>query len=193
MGAHQQPGVFVQPLSADEEHHMRNFTSVFVVVLLIMGCGQRPAHVKVPAFTTVKPREEDLVGKYMPTPGTLSYIKQKGNCPAADMSIILLKDGSFRFENIPDWWHTDFGRPNGKFDSGSGKWWVSQTETPSQNWCRVSLNFSSTEGFNSKKYDGQFATSLLLVGEGPPYQLHLTVGDPDSDEAMHFHRVEHVN
>jgi hypothetical protein len=72
-------------------------------------------------------------------------------------------------------------------------WDITQVETPSQNWCRVGLSFTSTEGFHSAKYNNQLRTSILLVGDKSPYFLHLTVGDFDAGDAMLFDKVTEPN
>jgi hypothetical protein len=159
---------------------------VFFLVFLFAGCGPKPLGRTSPDFTKTKPLESDVAGEYVPTAEALKYIREVGHYPDAEMSIILSKDGDFQFKNIPDWWNT-FGKSHKKFDSGSGKWWISKYE--SDPWYRIGLNFTSTEGFNSQTYSERgLTTKIHLVGERSPYLLHLIVGDPDSDNAMQFQK-----
>lgn len=152
---------------------------------LLAGCQFDPY---TSDYTTTKPLASNLVGVYVPTQKTQTYIQSMGNYPSVKMSITLFRDGTFNFNNIPDMWNTwgeSFGKFKGKFDSGSGQWSMRK----GQDWWSVMLDFTSTTGFNSEKMKGRFVTSIMLVGEKPPYLLHLTVGDPDSGDAMQFEKV----
>jgi hypothetical protein len=155
---------------------------------LLSGCPHDPHS---GGSTTAEPRREDLVGAWVPIAQTRRAVAEKGKYPPAETVVTLAADGSFRADNIPDWWNTSFGKPAGKFDSGSGKWSVRPqlhaSPGPQGSW-RVELHFDSTAEFHSAEPGPGLLKQALLVGYQPPYLLQFFVGDPDSGNAMNFER-----
>jgi hypothetical protein len=147
----------------------------------LSGCPRDPHS---GGSTTAEPRREDLVGAWVPTPRTRRAVAEKGKYPPAETVVTLAADGSFRADNIPDWWNTSFGKPAGKFDSGSGKWSVERYQG---SW-RVELHFDSTAEFHSAEPGPGLLKQALLVGVQPPYLLQFFIGGPDSGNAMNFER-----
>ena len=156
-----------------------------LLALVLSGCQCDPHTREYPAAkTTPQPRVQDLAGTYLPTPETRDFIKNQGHYPSAKTFILLSRNGTFRFSNVPDCWHTESGDSRGLFDSGSGRWNVEK----SQEWWDVGLDFTNTAGFHSEQLPNGLATFIQLSGQKPPYRLHLTVGDPDGGKALDFER-----
>ena len=151
--------------------------------ICLAGCQYDP---HTASYTTTQPKPEDLVGVYAPDQTTTNLIAREGRYRQFPASISLSAGGALTITNIPDWWGTDFGRPLGGFDAGRGTWSVVQH----QRWWAVSVDFESTAQFASRQHRAEtLGTSFMLVGERPPYKIHLTVGDPDEGRAMQFERV----
>lgn len=156
-----------------------------LLALVLSGCQyDRHAQEYTATKTTPQPRVQDLAGLYVPTPETGAYVKGQGHYPRARTFILLSPNGTFRFNNVPDWWHVEAGESDGKFDTGNGRWSVAK----SQDWWVVDLDFTSTAGFHSEKLPNGLTTDVSLAGDKPPYRLHLPVGDPDAGNAMNFER-----
>ena len=150
---------------------------VIAALPLMVACQYDPY---TAVFTSTRPEPSALVGTYTPTARTMAMIKRTGY-PPAESQIVLRADGTFLLERVPDWWLTDFGKPAGGFDSGSGKWSV----TRSQEWWAIELDFNSIQLHSKPDLHG-LVTYAMLVGQAPPYLLHLTIGDPDVGKAMQF-------
>ena len=147
-------------------------------LLLLCGC---PINLDTEYFAKNKPKNEELVGKYVPSAETLKWVREEGKYPNVETSVELTKDGSFRMVNMPDWWAEPFGKPKGKFDSGVGEWEV----TKQQEWWNLKLSFKIRKDFSSKQGDsGGFLTSIPIVGQSVPYRLWFYVGDPDQGKVM---------
>jgi hypothetical protein len=149
---------------------------------LLTGCG---VNLDTERYPTAAPAAARLVGVYRPTADTTSFIKHEGGYAEREISISLRADGTFSVENIPDWWRTDFGKPAGGFDSGSGTWKTANR----QDWWALELAFDDTTGFASKDAEGGLLTEANLIAEQAQYDISLTIGDPDSGGEMRFHRV----
>jgi len=116
----------------------------------------------------------------------LDFIAKEGHYSTVAPSITLLGDGTIIITNIPDWWLTSFGKPQGGFDAGRGTWTIEKH----QEWWALSVGFHDTEGFSSINHNsGGLGTQMMLVGQKPPYSIYLTVGDPDEAKGMLFERL----
>ena len=138
-------------------------------------------------FVSEEPKTAELVGRYFPTSGTMRFIREEGKYEIDENEITLLlkADGNFEMKNMPDWWHTDFGKSKGGEDSGEGSWRI----VAHQEWWDVQLDFDSREQFSSDKTESGLITSVPIVGDAPPYFLWFYVGDPDSGKVMVFERI----
>jgi hypothetical protein len=152
-----------------------------LVLIALTGC---PVNLDTERMPTAPPNRADLVGVYRPTADTLTYIRKEGGYAERDISLTLKADGTFEVENLPDWWRSDFGHPEGGFDSGSGKWDIEK----SQDWWGLNLSFSDMKRFAKPADDGRGA-GATLIGHAAPYDIAFTVGDPDSGHEMRFERV----
>jgi hypothetical protein len=77
-----------------------------------------------------------------------------------------------------------WGQPHGEFDSGRGRWSVFDD---GDRWV-VDLDVRPQSGFGGKPWAGE--TILRLIGEAPPYTIHLHVGDPDAGRGMDFVKAD---
>ena len=159
------------------------------ILLLILFAGlagcQFDRHTAV--YTTTEPKPQDLVGTYVLDYASNKLITEEGHYAKAETSIVLATDGSITIENIPDWWLTDVGDSKEKFDSGHGKWSIDKH----QDWWVLSVEFHSTEQFawQRQAWSNGFFTEMFLIGEKPPYNIYLGIGDPDENRGMEFERV----
>ncbi len=160
---------------------MRSFLILTVVILA--GCQYDPY---TSVYTTTQPKTNDVVGVYVPDTNTVTLISKEGRYSPASPSITLLNDGTITITNIPDWWLT-FGEPHGGFDSGHGTWSIQKH----QEWWALSVGFANTTQFGSlSNKPGGIGTEMMLIGDKPPYKIHLTVGDPDAGRGMQFDKVK---
>ena len=160
---------------------MRAF--LFPFLLILAGCQRDPYTV---VYSTKRPSTNDLIGVYTADTNTLAFIAKEGHYSVASPSITLMGDGTIVITNIPDWWLTSFGAPRGGFDSGLGTWTIQKL----QEWWGLSVGFPDTTQFASlsNKPSGM-NTEMMLVGERPPYKIHLIVGDPDDGKGMQFEKL----
>ncbi len=135
-------------------------------------------------FARVKPTVNDLAGKYLPTKQTLQSITNEGHYKVNKLFVSLRSDGSFEMQNMPDWWLTDFGEPQGCLVNGQGSWEVVQQ----QSWWELRLDFLSGENLCLENYSTGLTISVPIVGNTAPYSLWFYVGDPDSGKVMIFEK-----
>jgi hypothetical protein len=147
----------------------RIFQTALSLLMLgaLAGC---PINLDTECFPTTQPNSSDLVGVYHPIEKTIELVTKTGGYPLREMSITLNVDGTFRLENIPDWW--SFGESHGGFESGSGKW----TTKKSQSWWELRLVHTKPG----------MRTQMDLCGHEPPYEIWLYVSDPDCGRVMRF-------
>ena len=126
-------------------------------------------------FTRAKPAIENIVGTWIPTSDTLTYIRRKGGYPVVKHELIIRANGSFSMRNMPDWWSDGFGESKKGFESGDGVWRFRQDSNIWTIWL-IELEFSYG------------ISSVHLYKQGPPYLIFIRVGDPNNGEAMFFER-----
>jgi hypothetical protein len=144
---------------------------LFLVALLFAGC---PAvDFNELDFTRSKPKQEELVGVWVPTSDTQRDIRK--HYPQAEHEIVFRPDGTYSFTNMPDWWRKGTGESGGKFESFSGKWALSQGKNGWTIW-EISLETP------------RFFTSVNVYRQKPPYQIFIRVGDPNEGISMIFER-----
>ena len=148
---------------------------------VLPGCPHDPyAH----SYTSAKPSESDLVGTYLLSEESSRLVAERGGYEKRPASIILEDKGVLRFANVPDWWNTSFGKPGGQFDSAVGRWKV---ERKQDRWWALGITFPRESPLASVGGSPVvFCAWIMLVGERPPYVLHLSIGDPDEGDAMQF-------
>ncbi len=153
---------------------MKKMNMKYLVVLcLLLLCGCHIPNFDDENFTKSKPKNEDLVGKYVPTAETLKLVREEGKYRKVETSIELFKDGSLKMVNMPDWWLKEFGESKGGFESGVGTWDVREQQG------RWEL------GLDIK---GLVSTSIPIADVPVPYLLWFYVGDPDQGKVMIFEK-----
>jgi hypothetical protein len=66
--------------------------------------------------------------------------------------------------------------------NGSGSWRISKNDSFTKIIAVITNNDPSSP------CDGEFGYELMLYGQKPPYKLHITIGDPDSGDAIQFEK-----
>lgn len=123
-------------------------------------------------------------GVYVADTNTMDLITGEGHYKPVSPSITLFPDGAIVITNIPDWWNT-FGQACGGFDSGRGFWRVEKH----RDWWAVLGCFTNTAQFASLTNKSErFGSDMMLIGEKPPYKIHLIIGDPDEGRGMEFEK-----
>ena len=156
---------------------------LFPFVLLTMVCIV--PNFDTENFTKSKPTVADVSGEYVPTSETLEDIIEGGHYKVNDIFIALSPDGSFEMQNLPDWWLTDFGKPEGCLISGQGNWEV----VKQQDWWALRLDFLRGKNLCLEKFSAGFTTSIPVGGDNFPYSLWFYIGDPDIGHVMIFEKV----
>jgi hypothetical protein len=140
------------------------------ILFSVAGCGAwQELH-----FTKNKPKESDLIGTYEPDAKTQKLILGDGGYSSAKCQIKLNADGKIEFVDMPDWWQNSFGESHKKLISTNGVWHVDKNN---DYWQIV------------WEQNNILDLSLQLMGQKPPYKIHIYIGDPDSDRFMIFERV----
>ncbi len=147
---------------------------MFLLWLALSGCGGAYQELQ---FTSKQPKLADVAGVYVPDANTLKFMAREGGYSISKHEITLLTNGIILLFNMPDWWTNGFGESNKKLESTNGTWALEKSRN---NWQPV-LKFG--DGVNM---------GIHLVGQSPPYKLHMYVGDPDSGVYMLFERVRDV-
>jgi hypothetical protein len=140
------------------------------------------------SLTYIEPKASDLVGKYVPTSGTLNFIKERGY-PKANSFIELSTNGFFRMVSIPDCWQFD-SKHTGRFDSGQGKWKVKKNNAV---W-DLRFDIESRNNFAIPHEAGLDLLSVSLQNQAPPYAIRFYVdGNPDSFATLVFEQILATN
>jgi hypothetical protein len=147
-------------------------------VAFLSGCYNVPEIVEELHFARQKPNEADLIGKWVPTAQTLKDMRANGRYAISTHELLLNPDKSFSMKNMPDWWATSGGESKGSFQSASGKWALLSKDTSDHDW-GIDLVVGTAEiGF------------VHVRNQGPPYLLHIGIGDPDNGHFMLFERLK---
>jgi hypothetical protein len=163
-------------------NHRRVLCAVLTVVTLV-GCQYDPWAGR---FLTRQPAEQNVVGYYavdqasllrtIKLPRTESPIKIN---PTA--RIHLAADHKAEFVDVP-------GELDGFLCSvtGRGTWRLGKNN----NFIVVVAQIVDEEPSSRCKgtFTANYGNEFALYGDKPPYRLHLTIGDPDSGDAVQFER-----
>jgi hypothetical protein len=148
-----------------------------MAAMVLTACQYDPfAH----EYTKVKPVENKLIGRYSPDAETAARVASQLNIkvdPGCELK--LNADHTFSAKNLPRCWFppaTSDCLP-GKVDI-SGDWSLGQH---GRFWS-VNLNAHLPPGGIMKTWN----VPASVRGDRPPYILHLTIGDPDSGNALAF-------
>lgn len=163
----------------DRSLRIRLMSSLFVQMLravsiigvvFLTGCGWILGYHN---YTKVRPTRLDIVGSWIPNKSTLEDMVERGHYDISVLPKITLKDdGAFVIENMPDWCKNRNGESHGGRYSYSGVWRI-ENEQDSGRYI-LHLEFSNT------------LTTMSLVGQKPPYEIFVFVGDADAARGMTF-------
>jgi len=126
-------------------------------------------------YTRTKPNEADLVGTWTATKETVRDIKDRGGYAKSDPKLILAADGTCAVTDMPDWWRGGFGESHREFESGQGKWQIEEDDNVVKIYV---LGLELPTGHQT----------VHLARQKPSFQIHITLGDPDSGNYMLFER-----
>ena len=140
------------------------------ILFFVAGCGAwQELH-----FTKNKPKESDLIGTYEPDAKTQKLIVKDGGYVSTNCQIEVDADGKIEFTNMPDWWENGFGESHKKLISTNGIW-----------------KLEKIQGYWGIDWENENIThGVDLIGQKPPYKIHIYVGDPDSDCFMIFEKAK---
>jgi hypothetical protein len=108
-------------------------------------------------------------------------ISQKNYKSVPPSSVTLTSDGSVTIESLPDAYVDGFGRGNGRFLRGQGKWELKTTDFG----YGITLTIAGGGTLPPAIYHG---SSILLRGRQAPYRIAFQLGDPDSRESISYEK-----
>jgi hypothetical protein len=147
--------------------------AVLLSVLAITGCDS--------AFTQ-KPKTTDLVGTYLLSKSSERFLlRSKAYKTVPTSEINLAADYGITIRNLPDCATNGFGKSFGAFLSGQGRW---ELEKAVPGW-GLTLHVEKGESLRGGVYAGPW---VGIRGRSAPYRLQVTIGDPDSGEAIVYER-----
>jgi hypothetical protein len=135
------------------------------LVFLSTGCQYNPY---ASDFTKKYPNERDLIGTY--------HLESDPT-----VRIVLNADKTLTYEKLPDSvFYFNSESSQGKSFTGRGTWTIAKH----QEWWEL---YARVDSFPRDSEGGPvFDLGVHLIGEQPPYKLHITLGDPDLGKALQF-------
>ena len=154
---------------------------------LLVGCQYDPWAGR---FLKNQPAERVLVGTYKVDSDTLARRVSipKSTKPltiSRDAEIVLSADHKAQFLHVPE--IDNLPAIKTCVITGTGSWQFARND----NYTVVSVEIQREDYRRSvdgcePTYHGQ----LMLYGKNPPYKLHITIGDPDSGDAVQFEKAD---
>jgi len=146
----------------------------------LVGCHYDPW---TDRFLTAQPAEKDVAGTYVidgdSQKRNIKVPMSKAPFPIDPSAQIILSGNHIaEFVHVPEEYHGEAVCSV----TGRGSWRLGKNGSFSV--VRASI---FNEELNSS-CKGDFAYELLLYGGKPPYKLHITIGDPDSGDAVQFEK-----
>jgi hypothetical protein len=159
-----------------------------LAVVLICSLGGCQYDRWASGFLKNQADEKDLSGTYRVDADTLTRhisipMTTTELSISRDAEIVLSTDRTAKFLNVPD---IDDRTRKPCIISGAGTW----QQNRNSNYVQINVEIlrtdasSSTDGCGLKYYE-----ALMLFGKKPPYKLHITIGDPDSGDALQFEKI----
>lgn len=147
---------------------------------LLAGCQYDPW---ADRFLTAQPAEEDVAGTYVidadSQQRTIKLPPSNGDFPIDHSARIVLSiDHKAEFIHVPE----DYRGQAACSVTGRGSWSLSKNGSFSV------VRASIVNAEPSSPCKGDFGYELMLYGKTPPYKLHITIGDPDSGDAVQFEK-----
>jgi hypothetical protein len=153
-----------------------------VSLVLLVGCQYDPW---ADRFLTAQPSEQNVAGTYVIDADSqkrnikLPLAQNNGTVPIdASAQIVLSGDHEAQFIHVPE----DYRGKDACSVTGRGSWQLDKNN----NFSVVRASIVNEEPNSPCK--GDFAYELMLYGKRSPYKLHITIGDPDSGDAVQFEK-----
>jgi len=149
-------------------------------LVLLVGCQHDPW---ADRFLTFQPSEEDVAGTYVIDADSqkrnIKLPQNNGTFPIGHSAqIVLSGDHNAQFIHVPE----DYRGEVACSVTGRGSWHLGKNDSFSV----VRASIVNEEPNSPCK--GDFAYELMLYGKRSPYKLHITIGDPDSGDAVQFEK-----
>ncbi len=140
-------------------------------------------------FLTNQPAERDVVGTYKVDSDTLARgvsipVSSKSLSISRDAEIVLSADHIAQYLHVPE---IDMSITKTCVISGTGSWQLGRNDD------YIVVNVEIQRKDYRESVDGCEPTyhgQLMLYGKDPPYKLHITIGDPDSGDAVQFEKAD---
>jgi len=149
-------------------------------LLLLPGCQHNPW---ADRFLTVQAAEKDVAGTYVIDADSQKRTIRIGlsNIPfpvSHSARIVLSADHNAEFISVPE----DYRGERACSVTGRGSWRLGKNDS----FTEVRASIVNEE--LTSPCTGKFDYELMLYGKKPPYKLHITIGDPDSGDAVQFEK-----
>jgi len=147
--------------------------SALLILASVVACDQ---------VLVREPKLADIAGVYQLTSNTREFLRDsKGYTSIPDSTIELRADGTLIIRDLPDCVVSDFGNPHGQFVSGRGTWQLQKA------FVGYGLNWVISRG-DSLPAGGYSGPWVAIRRRSPPYDLEMSVGDPDSGQTVRYER-----
>ncbi len=148
--------------------------------VLLVGCQYDPW---ADRFLTAEPAEKDVAGTYVidvdSQKRTIKLALRNDAFPIDHSArIVLSSDHKAEFIHVPE----DYRGEVACSVTGRGSWLLGKNDSFSV----VRASIVNVEPNSPCK--GDFAYELMLYGKKLPYKLQITIGDPDSGDAVQFEK-----
>jgi len=142
-------------------------------VAFVAGCDQ---------ILVQQPKPGDLAGTYELTSEAEEFLRISKHYASIPHPVIELRlDGTVLVRNLPDCAVTGFCESHGSFLFGRGFWTIEKA------FVGYGLTWDIREG-DTLPAGIYSAPWVAIRRRSPPYELELTVGDPDSGERIRYRR-----
>ena len=157
--------------------NMKRIAVAIAVMLLATGCMNNGIEWSELAFTRHRPADQDIVGTWVPTEKSIKLLaRMRGASPMPSPQFDLRPDGTVSVRDFPDWFWSEDARVTFRFKSGEGRWRVSPEKVVYTIYVlEIEL--------------GDDVHTINISKQKAPYQLHVTIGDPDSGDYLIFERA----
>jgi hypothetical protein len=147
--------------------------SALLILASVVACDQ---------VLVREPKPADIAGVYQLASATREFLRSaKGYTSIPDSTIELRADGTLIVRDLPDCLVSGFGDPHGRFLSGRGTWELQKAVVG------YGLNWVISPG-DSLPAGGYSGPWVAIRRRSPPYDLEMSVGDPDSGETVRYER-----
>jgi hypothetical protein len=148
--------------------------TILLIAITISGCDR---------IFAPKPAASDLIGIYRLTLDSEDFLRtRKGYHSFPASTVELRSDFGISVRNLPDCATDSFGKSNGRFVSGDGKWRLEKAFIG----YTLTLDIQDGGSLAAGIYTGDW---IAIRRRYAPHILEITVGDPDSDESIKYERT----